>query len=67
MKRERQKEEPIDCIKMKRKIQEAIYRETRGMTPEEELRYFREQVASGPFADLLRKRRRSRVPTHVPS
>ena len=65
MKRDRQPERPIDCIQMKRRVQQAIYRETRGMTPEEELRYFHAQVANGPFANLLRghARTRSRVGT----
>jgi hypothetical protein len=62
MKRERRTDQPIDCIKMKRKIQEQIYRETRGMTLEEELRYFQEKVAKGPFADLLKRPARRRVP-----
>ena len=46
---------PLDCVEMKRKIQEAIYRETRGMTVEEELSYFREEVMRGPFASLFKK------------
>jgi hypothetical protein len=61
MKRDTQPDRAIDCIEMKRKIQEAICRQTRGMTPEEELRYFRAQVANGPFANLLRRQRRTRA------
>jgi hypothetical protein len=39
---------------MKHKIEEKIYRETRGMTLEEELKYFQEKVANGPFARLFK-------------
>jgi hypothetical protein len=43
----------FDCVKMKRLIQEKIYRETRGMGDEEILAYFRRQVAESRFAKLL--------------
>ena len=40
----------IDCIAMKRRIQEEIAREMEGMTPRERLAYLREQVRKSPFA-----------------
>jgi len=40
----------IDCIAMKRRIQEEIAREMQGMTRQERLAYLREQVGKGPFA-----------------
>jgi len=35
----------LDCVEMKRKAQARIARETRGMSPEEELEYFRRGAA----------------------
>jgi len=43
----------FDCVKMKRLIQEKIYRETRGMGEEELLAYFRRRVAESRFAQFL--------------
>ena len=42
----------FDCIEMKRRIQEKIYEETKGMSTEEIVVYFRRRVEQGPFADL---------------
>jgi len=46
------KEKRFDCVDMKRRIQERIYEETRGMSAEEIVAYFHRQVEAGPFADL---------------
>lgn len=37
---------PIDCVEMKRRAQEQILRETQGMTPEQELEYWRDAERS---------------------
>ena len=49
------KPKSFDCVEMKRRIQEKIYEETKGMTPHELVAYFRTRVAQGPFAELLKK------------
>ncbi len=48
-------EKTFDCIEMKRKSQERIYNETKGMTPEERLDYFKQRVENGPFAKLFKR------------
>ena len=40
----------FDCVEMKRRIQERIYAETRGMGQDELLAYFRRRVAASRFA-----------------
>lgn len=42
----------FDCIEFKRQAQAEIYQEIKGLSPEEELEYFRRQVAAGPFGKL---------------
>lgn len=39
----------FDCIAFKRTAQLAIYKETKGMTREEEMAYFRTRAESGPL------------------
>ena len=43
----------IDAIAMKRRIQEKIYEETKGMNAEELIAYFNRRVANSEFADFL--------------
>lgn len=43
----------IDAIEMKRRIQEKIYEETKGMNAEELIAYFNKRVANSEFADFL--------------
>ena len=45
--------EPINAVEMKRRIQEQIYLETRDLTREELLAYFRARIAGSRFADFL--------------
>jgi len=45
----------FDCIKFKRDAQEKIYEEIRGMTPAEEIAWFRSKVESGPYSDLWKR------------
>ena len=42
----------FDCIEFKRQAQAEIYQEIKGLSPEEEMEYFRRQVAAGPFGKL---------------
>jgi hypothetical protein len=48
----RKAEKDFDCVGFKRKVQAEIYEEIRGLSPEEEIEYFRRQVAAGPFGKL---------------
>lgn len=38
-------EEQLDCIAMKRRIQSEVYKETKGMTPEQRLAYYKAMAA----------------------
>jgi hypothetical protein len=42
--------EAFDCVQIKRRIQEEIYEETRGMKPDEFLAYIHKQVRESRFA-----------------
>ena len=52
---EQHTEKAFDCVEMKRRIQEEIYAETRGMEPDELLAYFHKRVATSRFASLFRE------------
>lgn len=45
----------VNCLEIKRQVQESIYEQTRHMTPEQEIRWYRRQVAKGPFRDWMKK------------
>ncbi len=45
----------FDCLQYKWRVQAQIYEETKGMTPQEEIEYFRKAVETGPFAEWWRK------------
>lgn len=47
------KTKTFDCIEMKRRIQEKIYEDTKGMTRAEFREYFRRRIANSRFADFL--------------
>ncbi len=49
------KRKTFDCVEMKRRVQERIYEETKGMTPAELVAYFHKRVAEGPFSELWKK------------
>ncbi|RJO74022.1 MAG: hypothetical protein C4523_01280 [Myxococcales bacterium] len=49
-------EKTIDCVAMKRRIQEEIYEETKGMTREEEMAYFRRKAKAGLFPKARKQR-----------
>ncbi len=42
----------FDCIAFKRQAQAEIYEEIKGLSPEEEIAYFRRQAAAGPLGKL---------------
>lgn len=42
----------FDCVEMKRKIQEKIYEETKDLSRDELIDYFRRDARTGLFADL---------------
>ncbi|HUT32017.1 MAG TPA: hypothetical protein VNE39_00940 [Planctomycetota bacterium] len=54
----------FDCVEMKRRIQEKIYAETRGMGQDQLLAYFRRRVAASRFAPFfgLKPRTKPRKP-----
>lgn len=41
----------FDCISFKRSAQEKIYEQIKGMTPAEEIAWFRQKVTNGPFGN----------------
>jgi hypothetical protein len=43
----------FDCIEMKRRIQEKIYEDTKGMTRVEAREYMRQRIANSEFASFL--------------
>ena len=45
----RKTERSFDCIGFKRGVQAEIYEEIKGLSPEEEIAYFRREAASGPL------------------
>jgi hypothetical protein len=47
------KTKTFDCIEMKRKIQEQIYEETKGMSRAEFREYIFNRIANSRFADFL--------------
>jgi hypothetical protein len=55
----------FDCVEMKREIQEKIYEETKGLSREELIAYFRRHTEAGPFAKLWKesRKRKSRATT----
>jgi hypothetical protein len=45
----RRKAKGFDCIEFKRQAQAEIYEEIKGLSPQEEIEYFRRQAATGPL------------------
>lgn len=50
--------EGFDCIAHKRKVQEEIYQETKGMTPQQELEYIHRKAREGEMGKLLERLRK---------
>lgn len=55
----------FDCIAFKRVAQEKIYEQIQGMTPAEEIAWFKRKVENGPYADLWRRIRAKDQKTEV--
>ncbi len=45
----RKREAGFDCIAFKRKVQAETHEEIKGLSPEEEIEYFRRRAADGPL------------------
>lgn len=45
----------FDCVEMKRRLQERIYEETRGMTPAQRVAHAQARIAKSRFAAFLRQ------------
>jgi len=45
----------FDCIVFKRTAQENIYKQIQGMTPAEEIVWFRQRVQNGPYGELWKR------------
>jgi hypothetical protein len=45
----------FDCIAFKHAEQEKIYEQIQGMTPAEEIAWFKQKVKNGPYAELWRR------------
>lgn len=44
----------FDCVEMKHKAQERIYKATKGMTAEQEIQYFHDQANNGKLGEWWR-------------
>ncbi len=44
-------EKNFDCVEFKRKVQAEIYKEIKGLSPEQEIEYFRRRAATGPLGE----------------
>jgi hypothetical protein len=53
-------------VEMKRKAQEKIYQETKDLSRDELVAYFRRQVETGPFAQVWKGRKRTRATARGP-
>jgi hypothetical protein len=45
----RKTKKEFDCVAFKRKVQAEIYEEIKGLSPEQEIQYFRRQAVAGPL------------------
>ena len=52
---EKKIEKRFDCLAFKYRAQQRIARETKGMTPDELIEYYRKGVENGPFARLWKE------------
>jgi len=49
----------FDCVAFKRQAQSRIYEQIKGLSPEEEIEYFRRAADEGPLGNWWKKLRRS--------
>lgn len=52
----------FDCVEFKRQAQSRIYERIRGLSPEEEIEYFRKAAAEGPLGQWWKSIRGRAVP-----
>lgn len=50
-----QQNKEFDCIAIKREAQDQIYQETKGMSPDQQIQYFRNAVENSRFRDWWKK------------
>jgi hypothetical protein len=48
-------DENFDCVEMKRRIQAEIYEETKDLTPDQVIEYYRKSAEEGPWGDWWKK------------
>lgn len=47
------KEKVLDALKLKEKVQAEVFKETAGLSSNEEIDHYRDAAKEGPFSDLL--------------
>ena len=52
----------FDCVAFKRQVQDKVFQETKGLSLEEQVAYFRKKANSGPLAKWWK-----RLPSATPS
>lgn len=57
------KEEVVDTLKLKAKIQAEVFKETVGLSSSEEIEYYRNAAKEGPFSNLLARMEKKGKPT----
>jgi hypothetical protein len=55
------REKTFDSVAVKRRIQAEISEQIRGLTPEQEIAYFRQAAEDGPLGDSWRVLKRTRI------
>ena len=48
-------EKKFDCVEFKRQAQARIYERIKGLTPDEEIEYFRKAAEAGPLGEWWRR------------
>ena len=62
-----ERKKTFDCVAFKRKAQDRVYEDIRGLVPEAQREYFRKQAESGPLGTWWKAvKARSRVRRPVP-
>jgi|KBSMisStaDraftv2_1062788.scaffolds.fasta_scaffold5176463_1 hypothetical protein len=53
--RKKTAKKPFDCVEMKHRIQADIYRETKDLTPRQELEFWRRSAEAGSWGEWWKK------------
>ena len=56
----------FDCVRFKREAQARIYEQIKGLSPREEIEYFRNAASQGPFAEKWKAVIRRTCPSGKP-